>query len=385
MADREPPKLELLDGVSRVPRDEWNRLVGEESPFLEWDWLASLEDAGAVGPGTGWDPRPLVARRNGHLLAACPLYVKGNSEGEFVFDGSWADAAYRAGIRYYPKLLVGSPFTPVTGARFLVAPGEDRARWIRALGEAIRQLCVENDLSSAHVNFCAEDEVEPLEQLGYQLRVGVQYHWHNDGYGDFEDYLARLRAKRRNQVRRERREMAQNGIEIETLVGDEIPDELFEPMYGFYLSTIEARPWGRQYLNPELFDLLRQRFRQRLCFAVARRGGTPIAGTFNVQKGRALYGRYWGTGEYVRHLHFNVCYYAGIEHCIRHELERFEPGAGGNYKQLRGFDPQATRSLHFLADERLAGAVGRFLREEREETLETIDWLKQRSALKRPA
>ena len=383
MADPEPPKLEILDGVSGLPRDDWNRLVADESPFLEWDWLASLEDAGAVGPGTGWDPRPLVVRQNGRLLAACPLYVKGNSEGEFVFDGGWADAAYRADIRYYPKLLVGSPFTPVGGARFLVAPGEDRAHWIRQLGQAIRELCVQNEFSSVHVNFCLEDEVEPLQQLGYLLRVGVQYHWHNHGYADFEDYLGRLRSKRRNQVRRERREVERQGIEIETLVADEIPDDLFEPMYRFYLSTIEARPWGRQYLNPELFDLLRQRFRHRLCFVVARRDGAPIAGAFNVQKGDALYGRYWGAGEYVRHLHFDVCYYAGIEHCIRHGLARFEPGAGGSYKQLRGFDAQPTRSLHFLADERLAAAVARFLREEREETRQTIDWLAERSALKR--
>ena len=384
MADPEPPKLEILDGVSGLPREDWNRLVADESPFLEWDWLASLEDAGAVGPGTGWDPRPLVVRQNGRLLAACPLYVKGNSEGEFVFDGGWADAAYRADIRYYPKLLVGSPFTPVGGARFLVAPGEDRAHWIRQLGQAIRELCVQNEFSSAHVNFCLEDEVEPLQQLGYLLRVGVQYHWHNDGFGDFEDYLGRLRSKRRNQVRRERREVEREGIEIETLVADEIPDDLFEPMYRFYLSTIEARPWGRQYLNPELFDLLRQRFRHRLCFVVARRDGAPIAGAFNVQKGDALYGRYWGAGEYVRHLHFGVCYYAGIEHCIRHGLARFEPGAGGSYKQLRGFDARPTRSLHFLSDERLAAAVARFLREEREETRQTIDWLAERSALKRP-
>ncbi len=384
MADPEPLKLEILDGVSGLPREDWDRLVADESPFLEWGWLASLEDAGAVGPGTGWDPRPLVVRRDGRLIAACPLYVKGNSEGEFVFDGSWADAAYRADIRYYPKLLVASPFTPVGGARFLVAPGEDRAHWIRQLGQAIREFCVQNELSSAHVNFCREDEVEPLQQLGYVLRVGVQYHWHNHGYSDFEDYLGRLRSKRRNQVRRERREVERQGIEIETLVGDQIPDDLFEPMYRFYLSTIEARPWGRQYLSPELFDLLGQRFRQRLCFVVARRDGVPIAGAFNVQKGDALYGRYWGADEYVRHLHFSVCYYAGIEHCIRHGLARFEPGAGGNYKQLRGFDARATQSLHFLADERLAAAVARFLREEREETRQTIDWLVERSALQRP-
>ncbi len=194
----------MLEGVATVPRDAWNALVGDESPFLEWDWLASLEEAGCVGPETGWQPRPLVVRDGARLLAACPLYVKGHSEGEFVYDWGWADAAERAGIRYYPKLLVGVPFTPVTGARFLVAEGEDRALWIQRLGAALRELCLANELSGVHVNFCREAETKPLAEGDYQLRLGIQYHWHNAGYTNFEDYLTRFRSKRRNQIRRER-------------------------------------------------------------------------------------------------------------------------------------------------------------------------------------
>jgi predicted N-acyltransferase len=377
-------ELELVDGVRSLPRDAWNALVGEGSPFLEWEWLASLEEAGAVGAETGWLARPLVARDGGRLVAACPLYLKGHSEGEFVFDHAWADAAARAGIAYYPKLLAGVPFTPVTGARFLVAPGADRARWTARLASALRELCDAHALSGVHVNFCREDEWEALRADGWLPRLGLQYHWRSRGWASFGDYLGDLRAKRRNQVRRELREVAAAGLELEVRCGDEIPESWFEPMWRFYRSTIDANPWGRLYLTPRFFELARERFRHRLCFAVARRGATPIGGAFNVQKGDALYGRYWGASEFVRHLHFAVCYYAGIEHCIRTGLARFEPGAGGHYKQLRGFDAEPTRSAHFLAEPRLARAVARHLEAERAETGETIEWLRERSALKPP-
>ncbi len=374
--------VEIARGVATLPRAEWNALVTDESPFLEWDWLASLEDAGTVSGKTGWSPQPLVVRDQGKLVAACPLYVKGHSQGEFVFDWGWADAAERAGIRYYPKLLVGVPFTPVGGARFLVAPGEDRAGWTRKLAIALREICVAQDLSSVHVNFCRADELAGLEASGFLPRVGIQYHWHNDGYRSFDDYLARFRSKRRNQIRRERRQLAESGVEIRCFAGDEIPDELFPPMYDFYLSTIESRYWGHQYLNFELFEAVRDRFRNRLVFVVAFQEGEPVAGTFNVAKGGALYGRYWGATRFVRHMHFNVCYYAAIEYCIEHGLSRFEPGAGGEYKQLRGFDAQPTYSAHFLAEPRLAHAVEDFLAQERAHAEDSIEWMRERSALK---
>jgi predicted N-acyltransferase len=323
-----------------------------------------------------------VARENGRLVAACPLYVKSNSEGEFVFDHSWADAAYRAGIQYYPKLLVGVPFSPVSGARFLVEPGADRGFWIERLGAALREICQGNDLSSIHVNFCHESEAKALKHVGYHTRVGLQYHWHNNGYGDFEDYLGAFRSKRRNQIRRERREMEKQGVEIRTYTGDEITSDLIDPMYRFYLETIRVRAWGRQYLNREVFERLIGRWKDRLCLIVAEHEGEQIAGTFNVQKGDALYGRYWGATRMVRHLHFNVCYYAAVEHCITNGLARFEPGAGGEYKQVRGFDASPTYSAHFFADPRLGAAVERFLDSERTHAEDTIDWYRERSALK---
>lgn len=386
MSDAAPKlSIQLEDGISSLPPAEWDALVGAESPFLEWAFLASLEEAGAVGDGSGWDARPLVAREDGRIVAACPLYLKSNSEGEFVFDWSWADAAYRAGIEYYPKLLVGVPFSPVPGARFLVARDEDRAAWIPQLGAALREICTSNDLSSVHVNFCHAEEAQALEGAGFHTRVGLQYHWHNQGYETFEDYLGAFRSKRRNQVRRERREMEKQGVTIRSYRGDEIGPELVDPIFGFYLETIRTRAWGRQYLNRDVFELLLDRWKDRLCLIVAEQDGEQIAGTFNVEKGEALYGRYWGATRMVRHLHFNVCYYAAVEHCIDHGLARFEPGAGGEYKQVRGFDASPTYSAHFMADPRLDGAVARFLESERAQAEHTIDWYRDNSALKTDA
>jgi len=375
-------EIRLEEGVHSLPREQWDAVVAEESPFLEWAFLASLEEAGTLDESSGWTSRPLVAREDGRIVAACPLYLKTNSEGEFVFDYAWADASYRAGIDYYPKILVGVPFSPVSGARFLVHPDADRSLWIPRLGTALREICVGNDLSSVHVNFCRRDEAEALEAVGFQTRIGLQYHWHNHDYGDFDDYLAAFRSKRRNQVRRERREMDAQNVSIETFAGDAIGDDLIDPMYRFYLATIRARSWGRQYLNREAFELLTRRFRDRLVFVVAEHRGEQIAGTFNVQKGDALYGRYWGTTRMVRHLHFNVCYYAAVEHCIAQGLSRFEPGAGGEYKQMRGFDAAPTYSAHFLAEPRLAQAVERFLESERAQATDAIDWYLDKSALK---
>ncbi len=375
-------QIELLEGVRAVPREEWNALVGDESPFLEWDWLATLEQAGTLGEGTGWEARPLVVRDEGRLVAACPVYVKQHSEGAFVFDQAWAEAASRAGIAYYPKLLVGVPFTPVTGGRCLVAPEWELAHGVRALAGALRELCLASEFSGVHVNFCREDEIAPLEASGYLLRVGVQYHWQNAGYRSFEDYLGAFRSKRRNQIRRERRALAEQGVEIQVLVGDEIGDELIEPIFRLYRSTVDQHYWGRQYLNRTFFELLASRFRHRLCFVVARERGVLIAGTANVLKNGALYGRYWGALRSLRHLHFNVCYYAAIEWAIAHGIARFEPGAGGDYKYLRGFQARPTYSMHFLAEPRLAAAVARFLDRERAHAASVIEQLGASSPLK---
>jgi predicted N-acyltransferase len=374
--------LKVLDGLSSVAPGEWDRLVGDESPFLEWGWLASLEESGCVGPRAGWRPQHLALYAGRRLVGACPLYLKGHSEGEFVFDYAWASAAERAGIRYYPKLVVAVPFTPAEGIRFLVDPGYDRRAIVRTLGQVLVDLCREHELSSVHVNFCRPEELEALREIGYVERTGFQYKWRNRDYGDFDGYLDAFRAKRRNQVKRERRELEEQDVTIAAQVGDEIPDELFAPMFDIYLTTIEKLVWGRRYLRPKFFELLRERFRANLCFITARRRGKLLAGTFNVQKSGVFYGRYWGTFEELRHLHFNVCYYAAIEHCIRSGLTLFEPGAGGEFKMLRGFDPEPTRSAHFIAEPRLARAVERFLRAEREEIEMIIGEMRGHSQIK---
>jgi predicted N-acyltransferase len=375
-------EIELAESVGSVGREEWDRLVGDGSPFLEWDFLVSLEQSGCVGAASGWEPRPLLLREGGALVAACPLYVKGNSQGEFVFDFAWADAAHRAGVRYYPKLLVGVPFTPVAGARFLVGHGSDRSRCARLLADALRELCLSNGLSSVHVNFCREDEMQSLVSLGFLPRIGFQYHWQNEGYACFDDFTARFRSKRRNQIARERRSLASEGVTLEVALGREIGEEVFPDLFQIYRSTVDKNPWGRQYLNARFFELLRDRFRHRLCVVLARKEGKLLAGTVNVQKGNALYGRYWGALTEIRNLHYNVCYYAAVDHCIRSGLERFEPGAGGDYKQMRGFDATPTFSAHFVAEPRLAAAIENYLKRERLEAASEIRWLREHSALK---
>jgi len=376
-------QVKVIQSMREIERDSWDALVGDGSPFLEWDWLAAMEEARCATPKTGWQPQHLAVYDDARLVAACPLYLKSHSMGEFVFDHSWADAAHRAGIEYYPKMLVAPPFTPATGVRLLTAPGTDRPAFLRLLGQTLQEVCEQNSLSSVHINFCLTDEVEVLEEIGYLKRLGLQYQWLNHGYRTFEDYLAHFRSKRRNQIKREMREMEEQGIEIEALSGEQIPKALFPRMFALYKSQIDKLYWGRQYLQARFFDLLAERFKRNLCFVVARYQGEIIAGTFNVQKNGVFYGRYWGAFRELRHLHFNVCYYAAIDHCIRHELVRFEPGAGGDFKRLRGFDPQPTVSMHFFANAHLAAAVSKFLEREREQMHRTIDLLQEESELKR--
>lgn len=372
----------MLSGLATIAAAEWDALVGDGSPFLEWGWLASLEDSGCTSAATGWLPQHLVVRDGDRLVGACPLYVKGHSQGEFVFDHGWAEAARRGGIAYYPKLLVATPFTPATGVRFLAHPDYDRPAIVRTLGATLQELCGRDAFSSVHVNFCLADEAAALAALGFEERAGYQFQWINPGWQTFDDYLAAFRSKRRTQIKRERRELELQGVTIDVHCGDAIPAALVDPMFRLYKHTVDKLYWGRQYLNRALFDLLYERWRARLCFVVARRGDAIVGGTFNVRKGDVLYGRYWGAFEDLRHLHFNVCYYAAIEFCLRAGITRFEPGAGGEFKHLRGFDARPTTSMHHLADPRLARAVRDYLVAEREAVAAEIAYLDEASPLK---
>jgi uncharacterized protein len=380
-------EVAVAEGMEKIPREEWNSLLREDgSPFLEWDWLYAMEKSGSAARKTGWVPLHLLVRQGAgrKLVAACPLYLKSHSMGEFVFDHGWAEAAERSGLRYYPKLVAGVPFTPHTGRRLLTAPGTGRARMLQIIGRALISLCSENKLSSVHVNFCEPDEAKALLELGFLERLGYQYHWRNAGFRTFDDYLNQLKHKRRYAVRHERAALRAQGVTVRALAGDEIPDSMFAPMFELYLSTVEKLYWGRQYLTREFFDLMRQHFKRYICLVCAWQGRELVAGTFNLQKAGVLYGRYWGCFKELNFLHFNVCYYAAIEHCIDAGLSRFEPGAGGEYKWLRGFDPALTRSVHFIAHPALRRAVANHLALERRDVESWIAEGRERSQLKPP-
>ncbi|HEY6394283.1 MAG TPA: GNAT family N-acetyltransferase [Candidatus Binataceae bacterium] len=380
-------EISILEGIEKIARADWDSMLSpDDSPFVEWDWLAAMEQSRSAVRATGWAPYHLVVRTGAkrRTVAACPLYLKTHSMGEFVFDHGWADAADRAGIEYFPKLVVGVPFTPHTGRRFLTARGVDRSATMTVLARALITICAENKLSSVHVNFCEPDEAALLKPLGFLERLGYQYHWHNAGFTTFDDYLNRLKHKRRTAVRHEMEALEAQKVQIRVLAGDDLPREMFPRMYRIYLSTIEKLYWGRQYLTAEFFDLIGENFRRNVCFFGAYSGRELIAGTVNLQKAGVLYGRYWGCFQEVRFLHFNVCYYAGIEHCIANNLQRFEPGAGGEYKWLRGFDPALTRSMHFIAHPGLHKAIANFLKQERREVERWISAGQERSQLKPP-
>jgi predicted N-acyltransferase len=362
--------LRLLERVREVPREAWDALaIPSSSPFAEWTWLDTLEETGCVGADVGWLPRHFALYRGSDLIAVAPAYVKGNSEGEFVFDWSWADVADRMGIPYYPKLVFAVPFTPATGDRAIVAPGEDRDEVVRAFAEGARTFSQKVGLSSAHVLFPREAEAAAWERAGMLPRLGVQYHWQNAGYASMTDFLARFNAKKRHQLRREIAQPDKSGMTIETLAPGALDDATARAMYGFYIATVDKFHWGRRYLSPTFFTQIAARYADRLAWVVAKKDGRAVAGAFNVKKGDRLYGRYWGSSPEVAtepFLHFNVCYYHGVSECIREGLSVFEPGAGGEHKKARGFLPTITHSAHWVADPRLRRLLVAHLERERE-------------------
>ena len=375
--------LRVVRKVGEVSRERWDALVGKATPFLKWDWLDSLEQAGCVTERTGWMPHHIVVEKGVKLVAACPMYLKLHSMGEFVFDYEWAQAAHQAGIQYYPKMLVGVPFTPVTGHRFLTAGGEERQSLIQFMGQALAKIAADNKISSVHVNFCLEDELEVLKPLGFLPKVGLQFHWQNRGYQSFDDYLGSFRSDRRTKIKKERRELSAQGITVRAVEGDDLTSELLKTMFQLYKGHVDQHVYGRQYLNARFFEELSRRFRDHVCLIVAERDSRVIAGTFNIQDRVGLYGRYWGAFEDHRFLHFNVCYYAAIEHCVQKGLSRFEAGAGGSFKSLRGLEPQQTLSTHYILDPRFRRALQTHLEEEKTYTVSKQEALSEKSPLKK--
>jgi predicted N-acyltransferase len=366
MADRESEVLaRIAAGISSLDAAQWNALAGPH-PFVSHAFLCALEDSGSVGRGTGWTPAPILVEDDGSIIAAAPAYLKTHSQGEYVFDHGWADAWERAGGAYYPKLQVAVPFTPVPGPRLLGT----RPQQLLAALEAV---ALQNELSSAHVTFVEADEAAKAERRGWLIRHGVQYHWFNRGYRDFEEFLGSLTSRKRKAIRKERA-AAREGLEFRALTGSQIGTAEWDAMWHFYQDT-GSRKWGQPYLTREFFDRIGESMGDKLLLFLAYRDGRPIAGALNVIGPDALYGRYWGTIDEVRFLHFELSYYQAIEWAIEHGLQSVQAGAQGEHKLGRGYEPVITRSAHFIADPGFRRAVSDFVTEERAAIAAEADWL----------
>ena len=378
MADRDTLIVELASGVAQLPRAEWDALAGG-NPFVSHGFLSAMEDSGSVGRGTGWTAAPLVLRGDGGgLKAALPAYLKGHSQGEYVFDHSWADAWTRAGGAYYPKLLIAAPFSPVPGPRVLTRDPDLAVPMLRAAEAMVAQ----NGLSSAHATFIAPDQLGWFEAAGWLIRTDSQFHWTNRDYGSFDDFLADLSSRKRKAIRKER-EQAQEAVDaIRCLRGAEIEAAHWDAFWIFYQDT-GARKWGRPYLTRRAFALMAERMGDDLVLILAERDGRPIAGALNVVGRDTLYGRYWGAVADVPMLHFELCYYQAIDFAIRERLDRVEAGAQGGHKLARGYAPVPTLSAHYIADAGFRRAVADFLRQERAAVADEIEWLGARTPFRR--
>ena len=364
---------QVFHSLREVAPESWNRLIGDAFPFAEYDYLLALEEGHCVGIEPGWEPRYLTLWEGEQLQAACYLYRKTNSNGEYIFDWDWANAYQRYGQRYFPKLTSAVPFTPATGPKLLVAadasnPRELQQQLLASALELVRQ----EGCSSLHFLFIPAEEREIYEAAGLLLRHSFQFHWQNQGYGSFEDFLSRLRSKRRKEILRERRQVQEQGLEVILLRGEEIEPKLCRVMYDFYLTTID-RKWAMPYLSYEFFQYIFTHFRDQLVLALARKQGRWVAGTINYHKGPHLFGRYWGCRQDFRSLHFELCYYRLIEYAIEQGVQRFEAGAQGAHKIQRGFLPNLTYSAHWIAHPAFHRAIGEFIEEEKRSIQSNIE------------
>ncbi|NOC46919.1 MULTISPECIES: GNAT family N-acetyltransferase [unclassified Ruegeria] len=365
--DQAQIEVQVIGSLSRISAAEWDACACPEAadggrpldPFTTHRFLLALEESGSVGRGTGWQPQYLTAFLDGILIAAAPMYAKSHSQGEYIFDHSWAHAYESAGGRYYPKLQIAVPFTPATGRRFLVRPGYDRIG-MSALVQGAVQLAADNQVSSVHVTFCTEAEALAGEQMGLMLRSSQQFHWLNDGYAEFDDFLAALSSRKRKNIRKERAQANGFGGEIHTLTGDDLRPEHWDAFWRFYQDT-GARKWGSPYLTRQFFDIAQETMAKDMALVLAERDGHAIAGALNFIGRETLFGRYWGCIEHHACLHFELCYYRAIDFAIAHGLARVEAGAQGEHKLARGYLPTRTHSLHWVGDPGFADAVKKYL------------------------
>jgi predicted N-acyltransferase len=353
----------IVTSIDRLPAAQWNALALGGNPFVRHEFLLALERTGCVGKAAGWLPNHLVLEEADQLIAAVPLYRKSHSWGEFVFDWSWARAYDQAGLRYYPKLVSMPPFTPATGPRLLIAPdapGDARTR----LNTELLTYAKSEHLSSAHLLFLTDEDRAALSDSGYSWRKDCQFHWHNRGYKTFDDFIATFRSDKRKKALRERRRVSEGGVTFRTLIGAEMDERLWNIVFGFSAATFEAHG-HEHYLNVEFFKSVAAVMPESIVIKLAEYQGTPIATAIFFRGDEVLYGRYWGAAANFHSLHFETCYYQGIEYCIEHGLKHFEPGTQGEHKVPRGFEPTETWSAHWIADARFRRAIDHYLNDER--------------------
>ncbi len=356
--------LEAISALSSIAPTEWETLRNNDYPFLRHDFLLGLESTGCTTAESGWQPNHLAVRRGETLLAAAPAYLKSHSYGEYVFDWAWADAWRRMGLDYYPKLVTAIPFTPATGPRVMHAPALDAVETWSILLQGVQALAQQQRLSSWHILFPEPDVAELLESLGLHTRHAVQFHWFNRNYRDFDDFLATFSSRKRKALRRERRRVTEQGIALRTLTGDEITAADWQTFHRFYQLTYAKRSGHGGYLTREFFTRTAAGLGAQVVMVLAEQGGRDIAGALYFRSDDTLFGRYWGCESELDCLHFEACYYRGIEYCIEQGLQRFDPGAQGEHKIQRGFEPTRTLSSHWIAHPELSRAVGDFTREE---------------------
>ena len=370
--------VEIIEDLRAVDPDQWDSCAGNNLPFLRYAFLAALEAQGCVGSNTGWRPQHLLVTRGKQLVGATPLYLKYDSYGEYVFDWAWADAWQRAGMNYYPKLVAAVPFTPVSGARILVAPSEDYEQIAGLLVGAALELAKRLKVSSLHWLFTTERDTRLLEDHDHLRRTGYQFHWCNDAYTSFDDFLASFSSAKRKKIKRERRHVRDAGVTLEIIEGRQMNDALWHRFYTFYRSTIECRG-AIPYLNLAFFEEIGRTMSENIVMVFAKHEGEYIAGALNFKSDNTLFGRYWGCLGEFNGLHFETCYYTAIEYCIDKGLERFEAGAQGEHKLSRGFLPSKIWSAHWLSHPRFYRAISEFLDREHHGVDNYVDILQSHS------
>lgn len=374
-------EINVLGSLAEIAPEDWDACACPEAsdggrpndPFTTWRFLRALEVSGSVGTGTGWSPRYITAQVDGQIIATAPVYAKGHSQGEYIFDQNWGHAFERAGGRYYPKLQIAVPFTPATGRRFLVKPGFEEIGQ-SALVQGAVQLAAENRLSSLHITFCTRAEAEAGEQMGLMHRVTDQFHWVNREYANFDAFLGDLSSRKRKNIRKERSTAQGFGGQIRELTGDQIQPEHWDAFWRFYQDT-GARKWGTPYLTRAFFNEAQKHLRDDILLVLAEDQGRYVAGALNFIARDVLYGRYWGCVKDHPCLHFELCYYQAIDYAIQHGLSRVEAGAQGQHKLARGYLPVQCHSLHWIADEGFRHAIAEYLKAERAAVDEEIEIL----------